>query len=97
MRPQLLICKSYIFLQVVGEPCGNFSKTLPHNKDAVSWLYTTLFYNQSMNYSGFDLLKIYFSDSMNISSTVVTIQFILMESLCHNDGLCQRKWKPKLL
>ncbi|VDI71255.1 Hypothetical predicted protein, partial [Mytilus galloprovincialis] len=77
--PITLNCETAV--NVVGVPCGNFSKTLPHNKDAVSWLYTSLFYNQSMNSSGFDLLKVYFSDSMNISSTVVTIQFILMESL----------------
>ncbi|XP_071145141.1 uncharacterized protein [Mytilus edulis] len=90
--PITLNCETAV--NVVSEPCGNFSKPLPHNTDAVSWLYTTLFYNQSMNYSGFDLIKVYFSDSMNISSTVVTIQFILMESPCHNGGLCQRKWKP---
>ncbi|XP_063408917.1 uncharacterized protein LOC134692398 [Mytilus trossulus] len=87
--PITLNCETAV--NVVSEPCGNFSKTLPYNKDTVSWLYTTLLYNQSMNYSGFDLLKVYFSDSMNISSIVVTIQFILMESPCHNDGLCQPK------
>ncbi|CAC5416405.1 NOTCH1 [Mytilus coruscus] len=76
---------------VASEPCGNFSYTLPHDKVTMSWIYTTLTYKQSINVTGNDFLKIYVSDSMNASSSVVTIQFVIMESSCQNDGSCQPK------
>ncbi|VDI28035.1 Hypothetical predicted protein, partial [Mytilus galloprovincialis] len=78
-------------LNVATEPCGNFSEILPHNKEDMSWIYTTLTYKQAMNVSGYDLVKLYVSDLMNSSSAVVTIQFVLMESPCQNDGSCHTK------
>ncbi|VDI67222.1 Hypothetical predicted protein [Mytilus galloprovincialis] len=78
-------------LNEASEPCGNFSEILPHNKDDMSWIYTTLTYKQAMNVSGYDAVKLYVSDPMNSSSAVVTIQFVMMKSPCHNDGSCHPK------
>ncbi|XP_076087285.1 uncharacterized protein LOC143057777 [Mytilus galloprovincialis] len=64
---------------------------LPHTKDSMSWIYTTLTYKQAMNVSGYDVAKLFVSDPMNSSSAVVTIQFVLMKLPCQNDGSCQSK------
>ncbi|XP_052082972.1 uncharacterized protein LOC127720424 [Mytilus californianus] len=87
--PDMYDCETDV--NAASEPCGNFSYTLPHDKGTMSWIYTTLTYKQSINVTGKDYIKFYVSDSMNASSSVVTVQFVLMESPCHNDGFCQPK------
>ncbi|CAG2204566.1 unnamed protein product [Mytilus edulis] len=72
---------------VTTEPCV----ILPHEKESMSWIYTTLTYTPVMNVSGYDLVKLYVSDSLNASSAVVTIQFVVMKLPCHNDGSCDNK------
>lgn len=84
-------------LQVASEPCGNLSYTLPHDKESLSWIYTTLTYKQEINVTGKDFIKFYVSDSMNTTSSVVTVQFVIMKSPCRNDGFCQRKLQQEFL
>ncbi|CAG2247499.1 unnamed protein product [Mytilus edulis] len=78
-------------VMVASEPCGNLSYTLPHDKESLSWIYTTLTYKQEINETGKDFIKFYVSDSMNTTSSVVTVQFVIMKSPCRNDGFCQLK------
>ncbi|XP_076086943.1 uncharacterized protein LOC143057517 [Mytilus galloprovincialis] len=83
--PDINYCETT--LNVTTEPCV----ILPHEKESMSWIYTTLTYTPAMNVSGYDLVKLYVSDSLNASSAVVTIQFVVMKLPCHNDGSCRPK------
>ncbi|XP_052067219.1 uncharacterized protein LOC127706604 [Mytilus californianus] len=75
--------------QVNSLPCGNFSHTLPYAGKNMSWIYYSLSYDQAMLFSGYDELKIYINDTHNATSNVVTMRFIIMESLCNNEGICE--------
>ncbi|XP_076116641.1 uncharacterized protein LOC143084119 [Mytilus galloprovincialis] len=77
--------------QVNNLPCGNFSHTLPYSGMNMSWIYYTISYDQAMLFSGYDEIKIYINDTHNATSNVVTIRFIIMESPCHNEGICEGK------
>ncbi|VDI01920.1 Hypothetical predicted protein [Mytilus galloprovincialis] len=68
-------------------PCGNFSHTLPYAGMNMSWIY----YSLAMLFSGYDEIKIYINDTHNATSNVVTIKFIIMESPCENEGICEGK------
>ncbi|CAG2187681.1 unnamed protein product [Mytilus edulis] len=86
--PNLEICPPHKHLTT--EPCGNFSHDLPHEKDRFSWIYANLTYKQNMSSSGNDFVKIHITDSLNATSTVLTVQFVLMESPCQQ-GVCTPK------
>ncbi|OPL33868.1 hypothetical protein AM593_07144, partial [Mytilus galloprovincialis] len=86
--PNLEICPPHKHLTT--EPCGNFSYSLPHEKDTLSWIYANLTYKQNMSSSGNDFVKIHVTDSLNATSTVLTVQFVLMESPCQQ-GVCTAK------
>ncbi|VDI62203.1 Hypothetical predicted protein [Mytilus galloprovincialis] len=86
--PNLETCPPYTHLTT--EPCGNFSHYLPHEKDSFSWIYANLTYKQNMSSSGNDFVKIHITDSLNATSTVLTVQFVLMESPCQQ-GVCTPK------
>ena len=55
----------------------------------MSWILANIAYKQNMSSSGNDYVRIHITDSMNSTSTVLTIQFVLMESPCENRGTCR--------
>ncbi|XP_071123199.1 uncharacterized protein [Mytilus edulis] len=87
--PDLEACP--LHQNLTTEPCGNFSHCLPHDKNTLSWIYANLTYKQNMSSSGNDFVKIHITDSLNATSTVITIQFVLMESPCQKKGACTPK------
>ena len=72
-------------------PCGTSSFNLTKPAAEHEWVYMKLSYIQNYSFSGYDEAKIYFYDNNNASSHLVTIQFTVMESPCHNEGECERK------
>ncbi|XP_076085497.1 uncharacterized protein LOC143056293 [Mytilus galloprovincialis] len=70
-------------------PCGNLG--LNKEPEKAAWLYMELFYNQFYNESGIDEIKIYIQDENNMTSDVITVQFVILMSPCYSHGDCQPK------
>ncbi|XP_033763071.1 uncharacterized protein LOC117344449 isoform X3 [Pecten maximus] len=72
-------------------PCGNFSSEIPHDPINMSWLYFSLNFSQPDGFTGLVFSKFYFNDTANKTSDVITVQFTVLESPCHNSGYCHPK------
>ncbi|KAL5015119.1 hypothetical protein ScPMuIL_009389 [Solemya velum] len=67
-------------------PCGELQ--LPHPPSTLTWKYVSLRYDQVHAYYGVDTVKMYIEDSKGGVSDVLTVNFVVMEFPCQNDGSC---------
>ena len=70
---------------------NNFTQTLPHPIERMSWLAYSIQFLQPLNIFGNFTTSVYFMDKDNRSSLPLNIRFQIMESPCHNEGTCYGK------
>lgn len=72
-------------------PCENFTQHLPHAANLLAWTTFTLNFTTPVNVFGNFSINLYFEDNANGTSLPLTVKFAVMESPCHNGGMCDRK------
>ncbi|XP_071152184.1 uncharacterized protein [Mytilus edulis] len=100
----LIITDNTTMLPTIADPCPNVTQRSdnmmfpcdlgllkPINEH--EWNYMKLTYIQNYSFSGYDEAKVYFHDASGALSRLVTIQFTVLESPCHNEGECEPKNK----
>ena len=86
----IMFHKHIFVIQEFTAPCGNFTN-FPKAANEMSWAYISLTYTQNMSFFGNDSFKAFVNDSRNAVSYTVHLQFAVMESLCRNEGTCERE------
>lgn len=69
-------------------PCENFTQLLPHAANLMAWTTFTLNFTTPVNVFGNFSFNLFFEDNANGSSLPLTVKFAVMDSPCHNGGVC---------
>nr|XP_022341776.1 uncharacterized protein LOC111135745 [Crassostrea virginica] len=70
-------------------PCENFTQHLPHSANLLAWTRFSLNFSTPTNRFGNFTVNLYFEDNANGTPLSITIKFAVMDSPCHNGGMCQ--------
>ena len=81
----------FVHFQTNMMPCENFTQHLPHSANLLAWTRFSLNFSTPTNRFGNFTVNLYFEDNANGTSLPITIKFAVMDSPCHNGGMCQRK------